>query len=126
MVFGTFDILHPGHLYILTEAKKMGDELVVVIARDTTVKTIKNLKPQNDQNKRLKNIIKLEIADKAIIGNAKDKYQVIRDEQPDIIALGYDQKAFTQDLKKVFPNIKIVRLGAYKENIYKSSKLRNK
>jgi len=34
MATGVFDLLHPGHLYFLTEARKHGDELIVVVARD--------------------------------------------------------------------------------------------
>ncbi len=126
MVFGTFDILHPGHLFLLNEAKKMGDSLTVVIARDKTVTTVKNITTQNDEQTRLKNLTDLNIADKVILGNPGDKYQVVRDEAPDVIALGYDQSAFTNDLAKVFPDIKIVRLPPYKEDIYKSSKFRDK
>ncbi len=126
MVFGTFDILHPGHLFLFTEAKKLGDSLVVIVARDTTVQTVKNIQIQNNEKTRLKNIVDLNIADKVILGNIDDKYQVIREENPDTIALGYDQTAFTDNLEKVFPNIKIVRLPPYKEYIYKSSKFRDK
>lgn len=125
MVFGTFDILHPGHLFLLNEAKKLGNSLTVVIARDKTVQTVKNITSQNDEQTRLKNITDLNIADKVILGNSGDKYQVVKDEAPDVIALGYDQTAFTADLEKVFPEIKIIRLSPYKEDIYKSSKFRN-
>ncbi len=126
MVFGTFDILHPGHLFVFNEAKKLGDILVVVVARDSTVTTVKNITTQNDEQTRVNNIIDLQIADKVILGNPGDKYQVVREENPDMIALGYDQIAFTEDLIKSFPNIKIVRLPPYKEDIYKSSKFRDK
>lgn len=124
MVFGTFDILHPGHLFLLNEAKKMGDSLTVVIAKDKTVTAVKNIISQNDERARLKNLSDLNIADKVILGNPGDKYRVIKDEAPDIIALGYDQSAFTADLEKTFPEIKIVRLPPYREDIYKSSKFR--
>ena len=45
MCAGTFDIIHPGHLYYLSEAKKYGDNLVVVVARDETSKDFKGKKP---------------------------------------------------------------------------------
>ena len=125
MVFGTFDILHPGHLFLFTEAKKLGNNLIVIVARDTTVQSIKKIEVENKEDVRLENIKNLNIADKIILGNTDDKYQVIREEAPDVIALGYDQVAFTEKLVENFPNIKIVRLPPYKENIYKSSKLRN-
>ena len=34
---GTFDILHPGHLFYLEESKKLGDELWVIVARERNV-----------------------------------------------------------------------------------------
>ncbi|EQD52190.1 glycerol-3-phosphate cytidyltransferase, partial [mine drainage metagenome] len=42
MATGVFDLLHPGHLYFLTEARKLGDELVVVVARDQTARRLKH------------------------------------------------------------------------------------
>ena len=41
MATGVFDLLHPGHLSFLTEAKKLGDELIVVVARDQTARRMK-------------------------------------------------------------------------------------
>ena len=41
MAFGTFDLMHPGHEYFLRQAKKRGDYLIAVIARDSTVKKLK-------------------------------------------------------------------------------------
>jgi len=40
---GTFEILHPGHLLYLEEAKKLGDELFVIVARDVNVKKRKGM-----------------------------------------------------------------------------------
>lgn len=125
MIFGTFDIIHPGHIYILTQAKKMGDFLTVIIARDQTVLEVKNRKPQNNEKVRLKNISELKIADKVILGNIGDKYQVIKEGKPDIIALGYDQRAFVDELQSVLDkSIKVIRIKPYKEEIFKSSKFR--
>jgi FAD synthetase len=125
LAFGTFDILHPGHVYALKEAKKYGDTLTVIVARDATVCHIKNRKAVFKEKTRLKNLKKLKIADKVRLGCLDNKYQVIDDEDPDIVALGYDQKFFVDDLKKVVgKKVQIVRLKAYKPEIYKSSKLR--
>ena len=125
MVFGTFDIIHPGHLYLFEEAKKLGDTLTVIVARDQTVLEVKGRAVQNDENIRLKNIENLHIADKVILGNLVDKYQVIKEEKPDIIALGYDQRAFVDSLNEILDSkTKIVRLKPFKEDIYKSSKFR--
>ena len=125
IVFGTFDILHPGHINMLNQAKQYGDYLVVVIARDETVYNVKGEKPLNDENARLANIQKLNIADKARLGCIDNKYKVIEEEDPDIIALGYDQKVFIDMLEDVVKDkVEIVRLAPFKPEIYKSSLLR--
>jgi len=128
MVFGSFDILHPGHLYFLKQAKTLGTNLVVVIARDSTIKEIKNITPKYNERQRVEHIRDLRIADKVMLGYETDKYEVIEEINPDIIALGYDQDSFADKLKEEMEkrkmNPKIIRLGAYKEEHYKSSKLR--
>ncbi|TAN32962.1 FAD synthase [Patescibacteria group bacterium] len=124
MVFGTFDILHRGHEYVLKQAKKYGDYLVAVAARDTNVRKIKGRAPLNNEKTRVRNLKKLGLADKARLGYVRDPYKVITEEKPNVIALGYDQKEFVEGLKR-FKNVKIVRLKAFKPNIYKSSKMRN-
>lgn len=125
MVFGTFDILHPGHIHALKEAKKYGDFLVVIVARDQTVNSVKARPPVHDEVTRLNNLRALNIANLVRLGNLDDKYAVIREEKPDVIALGYDQKAFTDDLAKIMGDkVPIVRLSAYQPEIYKSSKIR--
>ena len=139
LAFGTFDILHPGHTYMLKAAKKLGDHLTVIVARDATVYKIKGEKALFNEKTRLKNLARLNIADKVRLGCLGNKYKVITDEKPNVIALGYDQKIFVDDLKNVVDHrhseatphgggkkIQIVRLKSYKPEIYKSSKLRTK
>ncbi len=126
IVFGTFDILHPGHIHMLKEAKALGDYLVVVLARDETVLRVKGKKPRNDENARLKNLGSLGIADKIRLGSLDNKHKVIAEEKPDIIALGYDQSNFTENLADIAgSSIKIVRLKPFKPEIYKSSLIKN-
>lgn len=131
MVFGTFDILHPGHVNFFKQARKYGDYLIAVVARDKTVLEVKGKLPVNSERVRKNNILKLKIADKVILGDLKDKYKAIKKIKPDVICLGYDQKAFTEGLKSPLlkggrgvKKIKIIRLKPFKPEIYKSSKLK--
>lgn len=122
---GTFDIVHPGHVFFLREAKKLGDWLGVVISRDSTVLSVKGELPENDQNVRRRNIENLKIADAVVLGYPDDKYQIIQDLRPQIIALGYDQKAFTENLKKTLEQrgifADVIRLSPFKPHVHKTS-----
>ena len=127
MCFGTFDILHPGHMSFLKQANEYGEDLIVIVGRDETVKEIKRKYPRNSENKRLEAIGKLDFVNKAILGGLGNPYKIIKEERPDIICLGYDQKSFTEDLenkiKEFKLSTKVVRLKAYKPEKYKSSLL---
>jgi FAD synthetase len=126
LVFGTFDVFHPGHEYFLKQAKKHGDDLIVVVARDSTVKQLKGKLPVNDESNRLKLIQALSYVNKAMLGyEIADKHKIIEEIKPDFICLGYDQLAFVDGLEKKLAELElkteIIRLGAYKPHIYKSS-----
>lgn len=127
IVFGTFDIIHPGHIHMLKEAKEYGDYLVVIIARNSTVCVVKGREPLNDEYARLGNLKLLGLADDVRLGCIGDKYQVIAKVNPDVVALGYDQREFVDNLEKVLDDhVQIVRLAPYMPDVHKSSKLRTK
>lgn len=131
MVFGTFDILHEGHLDLFKQAKKYGDFLIVAVAHDDTVKKIKGKFPTQNQKKRINAVRNIPIVDKAVLGRRKGYYKNLEIYRPDVICLGYDQKAFVKKLRKELKKMdlsktKIVRLKAHKPHIYKSSKLKKK
>ena len=107
MAFGTFDFFHAGHNYLLNEAKKLGDYLIVVVARDETVKKIKNAWPENKEKQRLKTVKEHPAVNKAILGELKDKYTAIKKYRPEVIVLGYDQFVFTYKIKPTIIKYKI-------------------
>lgn len=121
LVFGTFDYLHPGHVFVLSEAAKLGDELFVVVARDKNVEKIKRIRPTHNEEERAAAIEALDYVSDVRLGYEEwgKHLQVLEDVQPDIIVLGYDQKA-------VIPEgpWKVVRLEAFEPHKYKSSLLR--
>ena len=99
LVFGTFDQLHPGHDYFLHEAKKLGDRLIICLARNATVMELKGHQPRHDELARREALAESDSVDEVIYGDRElGTYQIITDVKPDIIALGYDQQALKDDL----------------------------
>ena len=97
MAQGVFDILHPGHLHYLEKSKSIGDELVVVVARDSNVD--KNL--HFDEEERRELVSAIGVVDKALLGAEKDIYSTVRKVDPDAITIGYDQNHSEEDVKKL-------------------------
>ncbi len=126
LVFGTFDYLHKGHKKFLQDAKKLGDQFFVVVARDKNVLELKGELPHFSESERKEELEKLDFINKVILGDEKDKFVPIKELEPDIIALGFDQKAPLKELKNKFSNIKIVRLFPYFPQKFKSSIIKKK
>ncbi|WP_459202552.1 adenylyltransferase/cytidyltransferase family protein [Methanococcus sp. CF] len=91
---GTFDLLHPGHFNTLKFAKKHADELVVIIARDETVKKIKGRSPVIPEEQRKIMIEALKPVDRAVLGSLTNKLEPILEIKPDVIVLGPDQTTY--------------------------------
>ena len=132
---GAFDLLHYGHVYYLTEAKKAGGEnakLVVIIAKDRTVEKLKGSKPIIPEDQRRAVVESLKVVDEAILGyEDMDMLRVIEKVKPDIIALGYDEERIEKDLKKLLVekelDVKVVRVGQFTErDLVSSSKIKRK
>jgi len=132
---GVFDLLHLGHVKFLEEAKKAGGEnaeLVVIIARDSTVQKTKGRKPIMSENQRRALVDSLKVVDQAVLGFENfDIADVIERIKPDIIALGYDQKEMMQQVQEYIRNhhlnVKVVRIGKFGEDtLDSSSKIRQK
>jgi len=114
MATGVFDLLHPGHLYFLSEAKKYGDELVVVVARDQTARRMKR-EPYVPELLRREMVEALKPVDRAILGSATDIYQTVEAERPDVIVLGFDQvfdeREVERECERRGVKVRVVRLG---------------
>jgi FAD synthetase len=132
---GVFDLLHLGHVKFLEEAKKAGGkdaELIVIIARDSTVEKNKGRKPVMPENQRRALVESLKVVDEAVLGFEEfDIGDVIERIKPDVIALGYDQadmeKYVQEYVDKHKLNVAVVRIGKFEEDaLDSSSKIRQK
>lgn len=119
MIFGTFDDLHPGHLYVFRNALERGD-VYVVVARDSNVLKIKGRPPLQAEGDRVAAIEKSFPSAHVLLGNPEDFLAPVREVQPDLIVLGYDQKlppgVTEEDL-----GVPVERLDAFHPEIHKSS-----
>ncbi len=128
MAFGCFDILHPGHIVYLEEAKKLGDKLIVVVARDHAIRVGKKREPVFYEKSRLHLVGSLKFVDKAVLGDKKDYFRLIRKLRPYIIALGFDQKPGVRELESKLSELglrtKVVRIRkSHQHHRFKSSLL---
>ncbi|MBU0460122.1 MAG: adenylyltransferase/cytidyltransferase family protein [Nanoarchaeota archaeon] len=123
--FGTFDVLHLGHLNYFQQAKEFGDYLIVVVARDCNLKK----KVLFSEDERLELVKNIKIVDEAVLGNEEDFFKVIIEKQPAVVCLGYDHSIKEDELRTgltkrgLQPEIK--RMQSYQHEKYKSSVIKN-
>ncbi|MFH1056653.1 MAG: adenylyltransferase/cytidyltransferase family protein [Candidatus Micrarchaeota archaeon] len=141
LVCGVFDLLHLGHLWFFRQAKKFGNHLTVLVARDSTVKKVKHRKPFFREKERMELLSSLKIVDEVVLGSRKNLFEGVKKAKPGVLVLGYDQlesvsrmlgvskKISAKELKKLFSKkgltIKIVRLNkGWMPERFKSSKVK--
>lgn len=126
-MFGVFDRFHPGHEALLKQAKKYGDELLVVVARDSAVKELKGKKPKQNEQSRTRRLRRASGVNRVFLGDRKQGvYGVLKKCRPDLICLGYDQKVLRRDLefrmkKAEIPKIPLVFLKSHQPKRFHSS-----
>jgi FAD synthetase len=120
MATGVFDLLHPGHLYFLREARKLGDELVVVVARDSTARRFKH-EPIMAEASRVQLVEALKAVDRAVLGHEGDIYEILDEIRPDVIAIGFDQvhdeNRILEECRKRGLPTKVVRLPKFEGDL---------
>jgi FAD synthetase len=132
---GVFDLIHYGHIRFLEEAKKAGgknSKLVVIVARDETVKRLKGSFPVIPEDQRRAIVESLEVVDEALLGfEDLDLTRVIQQLKPEIIVVGHDQGYICDMLNKIkkvlemdFKITKIEKFG--EEDLNSSSKIKRR
>ena len=88
---GCFDLLHKGHIELLTRASEFGDKLIVGINSDESVKIIKGEhRPMEDQKTRKKNLLNLKYVDDVYIFEETTPLKIIKFICPDVLVKGAD------------------------------------
>jgi len=132
---GNFDLIHLGHVRYLEEAKRAGGEnaeLVVIVARDSTVEKMKGKKPVMSEDQRRSLVEALKVVDEAVLGYEElDINKVLEKIRPDIIAVGHDQDAMEKAVRKAVTQkglkIQIAKIGKFgKKELNSSSKIKRK
>jgi FAD synthetase len=132
---GVFDLLHYGHIRYLEEAKKIGGEnprLVVIVARDETVRSLKGSDPIIPEDQRRAVIEALKVVDEALLGfENMDLARVLMQVKPDIVVVGHDQDAIRAQVDKINKaremHIKIIQIKQFGEDdLNSSSKIKSR
>lgn len=124
VIFGTFDLLHPGHHFVVQEAMKRGS-VSIVVARDQSVERIKGRLPAQSEVVRQQALAICFPSVRVLLGSLTHFLEPIRELRPDRIVLGYDQRLPPGVCRSDLP-CPIERLPAYEPTKYKSSLQRKK
>ena len=88
---GVFDLVHPGHIRYLREARALGDALIVGVNSDRSVKAIKgSARPITPEGERAEILLSLAPVDAAVIFDEETPYTLIERVQPDVLVKGAD------------------------------------
>ena len=88
---GCFDLLHPGHIRCLEQARALGDALIVAINSDASVRQLKgNGRPLISEDERAELLAALAAVDYVVIFDAATPRELIRRVLPDVLAKGQD------------------------------------
>jgi FAD synthetase len=121
---GTFDILHPGHLWYLSESARLGTELWVIVARDENVKH--KPRPIIPEEQRVIMVGALKGVFKAVLGDQHDMFRPIEEIKPDIITLGFNQhfqeNRLRDSLSERGLKTEIIRISEYAGTPFTSSR----
>jgi rfaE bifunctional protein nucleotidyltransferase chain/domain len=90
---GCFDIIHRGHVEYLAQAASLGDQLIIGLNTDTSVKKLKGQsRPVQDENTRALVLAAFSFVSKVILFEENTPYELIKMVRPDVLVKGGDYK----------------------------------
>ncbi len=117
---GAFEVIHPGHIYLLRQARRLAGKkgkVIVVLATDETIRQRKGREPVMGERERLQVVSSIRYVDKVVIGYRPLSFErVLKRFRPDVVLFGYDQteveKAFREFVASRGIKVRIVRAKA--------------
>lgn len=124
LIFGKFNILHPGHIFLISHAKQRG-EVTAVLESDKHIKKFHNFEPYYDQVERVSQLKKYNI--NVCVREENDFDKIIIKEKSDLLLFGYDQDYIYKEFKAIQSkyNFSIEKLEDFRSYLFKSSRLRS-
>jgi glycerol-3-phosphate cytidylyltransferase len=105
ITFGTFDVLHVGHVRVLNRAAELGDRLVVGVSSDALNFAKKDRNPVFTQDERMEIVSNLKVVDAVFVEESLElKRQYVTEHQADVLVMGDDWAGkfdFLSDICKV-------------------------
>ncbi len=131
LVFGTFDIIHRGHISFLRQARRRGRWLIVSVARDSFIREMKDRDPVHTEQERITQLLETGLVDEAYLADTQiGTYTTVKRARPDVICFGHDQEALRENLQQWLDRngltIPTHTLKSHKAHLYKSSKIRHR
>jgi len=100
LVFGTFDLLHEGHVSFFRQVARMGDRVIASVSRDEYVRRWKGKNPNHPEHVHLKRLLDRGLVAEAHLSDpAIGTYALVQRINPDVICLGYDQDRLKDSLE---------------------------
>jgi len=88
---GVFDLLHPGHIRYLQDARALGDALIVAVNSDRSVRTYKGPnRPINPEDERVEMLTAMACVDAVVVFDEETPHAIISRIQPDVLVKGAD------------------------------------
>lgn len=101
VIFGVFDGIHEGHREFIHQARVFGDQLVAIIARDDVIGKLKGKLPVHNEADRIAALLEVPEIDRVLLGDPDEgTYNTLKEINPSVIFLGYDQEALLASLTK--------------------------
>ncbi|MES2930936.1 MAG: adenylyltransferase/cytidyltransferase family protein [Patescibacteria group bacterium] len=126
-IFGVFDGIHEGHREFITQARAYGDRLVAIVARDSAVEKLKGKLPVYNEADRIEALLQVPEIDLVLLGDAEEgTYKALKEIDPGVIYLGYDQKSLFDSIRiaignGILSNIELIFGIPHKPEIFHSS-----